>query len=128
MPNSRSSPFLQYIETPSDQRPYPMYKTVPKLKEILRHDAGGDADWEALVSGDRKAIFACGSGMTACIGWLANELVKQSDDGIKHVSVYDEVSFALRIWLIRRAGLVTLAGKKARLCKVDSIVPCSFRR
>lgn len=92
MPSSLSTPFLQYLEGPTDQQPYSKYKPVSQIEDILVRDSGGEAEWQQLVSGERRAIFACGSGMTACVGWLANEMLKQTTGGIKHVAVYDEVS------------------------------------
>jgi thiosulfate/3-mercaptopyruvate sulfurtransferase len=113
MPNSRSSPFLQYIDQVSEQKPYQTYKPISELKQILVRDVGGEHAWNQLVTGERRAIFSCGSGMTACVGWSANELVKQDSEGIREAAVYDEVSRDLGMKIRRR--LTSRAGRATRV-------------
>lgn len=41
----------------------------------------------------KGVVFTCGSGMTAAVGWLANEVVKeQLGEGAGKTGIYDEVS------------------------------------
>jgi thiosulfate/3-mercaptopyruvate sulfurtransferase len=92
IPNSLSAPFLNYLSPPSDTKPYTSYKSLEELKEVLTKAVGGQAAWDALVKGDKGLVFTCGSGMTAAIGWLANELIRAEQGGNVKSSIYDEVS------------------------------------
>lgn len=90
IPNSLSAPFLNYLSPPSDSKPYTSYKSLEELKEVLTKAVGGQAAWDALVEGDKGLVFTCGSGMTAAIGWLANELIRVEQGGNVKSSIYDE--------------------------------------
>jgi hypothetical protein len=36
-------------------------------------------------------VFTCGSGMTAAVGWLANEIIRLEEGSKVKTSIYDEV-------------------------------------
>ena len=93
IPNSLPMPFPSYLNPASDAEPYTSYKPVPELKEILIKGVGGQEVWKRLNS-DRSAglIFSCGSGMTAAVGWVASEMVKDAEGSNMSSTLYDEVS------------------------------------
>ena len=57
---------------------------------------GGEDEWTKVAQGDRGLVFTCGSGMSASVGWLANELVREEEGGKTESAIYDEVSW---VWL-----------------------------
>lgn len=93
IPNSLPAPFAAYLAPADDKTPYTSYKSVSELKQVLVNAVGGDEVWTALEKGDRAVVFSCGSGMTAAIGWLANELVKEAEGrAAQKTALYDEAS------------------------------------
>ena len=97
IPNSLSCPFANYLLNRSDDRPYKSYRSKEELESILMQGVGGEDVWERLKGGEGEIIFACGSGMTAVIGWLALQLLQSGSEGAKiKASLYDEVSLLLR--------------------------------
>jgi hypothetical protein len=94
IPNSLPCPFTSYLEPATDRKPYSSYKSLPELRDVLVQAVGGEAKWKALEGTEGKGlVFTCGSGMTAAIGWLANEAVKEGlGNGAGKTSLYDEVS------------------------------------
>lgn len=97
IPNSLPAPFAAYLAPANDKTPYTAYKPIPELKQALVNAVGGDEVWTALEKGDRTVVFSCGSGMTAAIGWLANELVKEAEGkGAQKTALYDEASLVSR--------------------------------
>ncbi|ODN95248.1 thiosulfate/3-mercaptopyruvate sulfurtransferase [Cryptococcus wingfieldii CBS 7118] len=97
MPNSLSLPFTQYLNPASDKVPFSSYKPVDELKAVLVKGVGGEERWGEVECG-KKVVFSCGSGMTAAIGWLANELVKEGGSKAATSALYDEswTGYALR--------------------------------
>lgn len=69
---------------------------------MLVQAVGGEAKWKELEGTEgRGLVFTCGSGMTAAIGWLANEAVKEGmGKGAGKTSIYDEVSESEMIALL----------------------------
>ncbi len=53
---------------------------------------GGKSEWDKAANGDRGLVFTCGSGMSAAVGWLANEVVRAEEGGKTKSAIYDEVS------------------------------------
>ena len=51
--------------------------------------------WTAAVEQGKGVVFTCGSGMTAAVGWLANEVLKEEGRGAKRTGIYDEVRWSL---------------------------------
>ncbi|GFZ45088.1 hypothetical protein JCM24511_02814 [Saitozyma sp. JCM 24511] len=100
IPNSLPCPFTSYLEPATDRKPYSSYKSLPELREVLVQAVGGEAKWKELEGTEgRGLVFTCGSGMTAAIGWLANEAVKEGmGKGAGKTSIYDEswTGYALR--------------------------------
>ena len=92
IPNSVPAPFLDYLAPPSDDKPYTSFKEPAKLKAVLVKAVGGKDVWDEMVKGDKNAVFTCGSGMTAAVGWLANEVVRPEEGSKVKTSIYDEVS------------------------------------
>ncbi|GMK57739.1 hypothetical protein CspeluHIS016_0405730 [Cutaneotrichosporon spelunceum] len=99
MPHSCSVPFGEFLIPSSEGHPYTSYKPPKELKEVLVRAVGGEKAWEALLNQgpdaagaavERKLIFSCGSGMTACVGWLAAQIVAQEDGRAVPTAVYDE--------------------------------------
>ncbi|KGB74980.2 mitochondrial import inner membrane translocase subunit TIM10 [Cryptococcus deuterogattii R265] len=98
IPNSRSLPFTQYLVPASDKKPFTNYRPVSELKQVLAEGLGGETVWDDIVSRDKSIVFSCGSGMTAAIGWLANELIRESEGKAPKSALYDEswTGYALR--------------------------------
>lgn len=94
IPNSISTPFLEYLEPASADKPYTSFKSPEELKKVLSGFLGTEG-FDQLVNGDRGAIFTCGSGMTAAVGWLAHEIVRESHGSKGKTSIYDEVCLFL---------------------------------
>ena len=91
IPNSLPMPFMNYLDPATEDKPYTSLRSADELREILQK-AVGEKAWKALERGDRTAVFTCGSGMTASIGWLANEVLRAQGEGAKKTALYDEVS------------------------------------
>ena len=92
IPNSLPAPFLDYLAPPADGKPYTSFKSPAELKEVLVNAVGGKDTWNAMVKGEKNAVFTCGSGMTAAVGWLANEVIRREEGSKVKTSIYDEVS------------------------------------
>ncbi|BEI88543.1 uncharacterized protein CcaverHIS019_0112610 [Cutaneotrichosporon cavernicola] len=99
MPHARSLPFGDLLLPVSDGHPYTSYKSPKELRQVLVRAVGGEEAWEALlnqgadVAGtavERQLVFSCGSGMTACVGWLAAQIVAQEEGRVVPSAVYDE--------------------------------------
>jgi thiosulfate/3-mercaptopyruvate sulfurtransferase len=58
---------------------------------VLIQGVGGQSAWEAVTKGEKGVVFTCGSGMTAAVGWLANEVAKEDGSGAVKTAIYDEV-------------------------------------
>ncbi|PLW15957.1 hypothetical protein PCANC_20704 [Puccinia coronata f. sp. avenae] len=97
MPNSVSLPFTCLLTQPSESEPYRKYLSPDRLEQVfldvLNHD---HAKWEKIKQGQSGVIVSCGSGMTACIIWLALRLANPSAPQL--VKLYDEswTGYALR--------------------------------
>ncbi|WVR06421.1 hypothetical protein IAU60_003452 [Kwoniella sp. DSM 27419] len=97
IPGSKPLPFGSYLN-PAGDKPYSSYKSVPELKEVLVNAVGGQDKFDQLETGGKGVVFTCGSGMTAAIGWVANELVKEKEGKALKTALYDEswTGYALR--------------------------------
>lgn len=62
------------------------------MRDILTKSVGGSEAWSAVEKGEKGLVFTCGSGMTAAVGWLANEILKENGGGAAKAAIYDEVS------------------------------------
>lgn len=90
VPASISLPFTKLLTTPKDPKtePYRTYLGPQELENVFLEAPGHDRDrWERIKSGETDLIVSCGSGMTACIIWLAVHLCHGSLDRIR---LYDE--------------------------------------
>ncbi|KAK8858678.1 hypothetical protein IAR55_002907 [Kwoniella newhampshirensis] len=98
IPNSLPAPFVAYLDPASDKKPFSSYKSVPELKQILAKAVGGEDTFEEIQEQGRPVVFSCGSGMTAAIGWLANELITEKEGKGLKTAIYDEswTGYALR--------------------------------
>ncbi|WVQ80679.1 hypothetical protein IAT38_002784 [Cryptococcus sp. DSM 104549] len=98
IPNSLPLPFSAYLDPAAEKKPYSNYKSLPELKEVLQRAVGGNGEWKEIEDGKRTVVFTCGSGMTAAIGWLANELLRESEGKAAKSAIYDEswTGYALR--------------------------------
>ena len=92
IPNSLPAPFTSYLVSSSDSRPYTSYRPLDELRQVVIDAVGGPEAWEKIKSGEREIIFSCGSGMTAGVGWLAMEMLKQETGEQIKTSLYDEAS------------------------------------
>jgi thiosulfate/3-mercaptopyruvate sulfurtransferase len=92
IPHSLPCPFPNYLEPASDSKPYTSYKPHDQLKEVLVNAVGGKDAWSTLQRGEKSVVFSCGSGMTAAVGWLANEVVREQEGQSPKSAIYDEVS------------------------------------
>lgn len=91
IPHSLPLPFSDLLTEPSDAEPYTRYKSLPQLTQVIVDGAGGQTVWDEISLDGRGLIFSCGSGMTACVGWLGARAVAEAE-GRKLVNeaVYDE--------------------------------------
>ncbi len=92
IPNSLPCPFVNYLAPATEGQPYTSFRPLSELKGVLVDAVGGEGEWEKLASGDRGLVFTCGSGMSAAVGWLANEVVRAEEGGMMKSAIYDEVS------------------------------------
>jgi thiosulfate/3-mercaptopyruvate sulfurtransferase len=93
IPASLPVPFTSYLAT---DQPYTTYKSPKELQDVLVQGVGGEAQWEK-VKGGKGVVFTCGSGMTAAVGWLANQIItEQLGTGAPNTAIYDEVSLNLQ--------------------------------
>lgn len=100
IPGSHSLPFVEFLDPVEDGHPYTSYKSPEELREVLVDAVGGEKAWEALLAkganaagavADRKLVFTCGSGMTACVGWLAAQIVAEKEGRAPPpAAIYDE--------------------------------------
>ena len=72
-------------EGTSEPVSYTTYKSSEGILAALEN-AAGPQNVRAILNGERGVITSCGSGMTACIIWLA---LKQL--GTERIALYDEV-------------------------------------
>lgn len=94
IPHSLPLPFSSYLEPSSSSKPYTSYKSAEALQSVLEQGVGGAEQWSTAEQGNKGLIFTCGSGMTAAVGWLANEVLKEKGGGAKKAAIYDEVSLS----------------------------------
>ena len=92
IPHSLPAPFLDYLLPASENKPYTSLRPLPELKEVLAKAVGGQEAWDELAKGQRDVVFTCGSGMSAAIGWLVNEMIRMEEGTKMKSSIYDEVS------------------------------------
>lgn len=93
IPASLPLPFSSYLQPSSDKRPWSSYKSLEELKSTLAGAVGGETKYQELDA--QPLVFTCGSGMTAAVGWLADTLVRESEDKEPRGALYDEVSVAI---------------------------------
>ena len=91
IPNSLPCPFNNYLSPANDDKPYTSFRPPPELKRVLVDAVGGQKQWSEVANGDRGLIFSCGSGMSAAVGWLANEVIRAEEGGKMKSAIYDEV-------------------------------------
>lgn len=91
IPHSLPAPFLDYLLPSTDSKPYTSFKSPEELRKVLVGAVGGEEAWSELVKGHKNAVFTCGSGMTAAVGWLANEIIREKEGSQVKTSIYDEV-------------------------------------
>ncbi|WRT67883.1 uncharacterized protein IL334_004857 [Kwoniella shivajii] len=98
IPNSLSLPFPSYLQGANDKFPYSSFKSIEELKKVFEDAVGGKEELDKLIVNQRTTVFTCGSGMTAAIGWLANELIKEKQGKGLKTALYDEswTGYALR--------------------------------
>nr|XP_018262265.1 thiosulfate/3-mercaptopyruvate sulfurtransferase [Kwoniella dejecticola CBS 10117]OBR84423.1 thiosulfate/3-mercaptopyruvate sulfurtransferase [Kwoniella dejecticola CBS 10117] len=98
IPNSLPLPFPNYLNAANDKIPYSSYKSIDELKKVFAAAVGGEEELTKLIVNQKGVVLSCGSGMTAAIGWLANELIKQNEGKGLRTSLYDEswTGYALR--------------------------------
>lgn len=100
IPHSRSLPFGDLLNPVADGHPYTSYRSPEELRAVLVKAVGGEEAWEALLAkgpeaagavAERELVFTCGSGMTACVGWLAAQIVAQHEGSAPvPAAIYDE--------------------------------------
>ena len=117
IPNSLPAPFAAYLRPVSDKEPYTSYRSPEELREVFAAAVGGKQKWDEVVKGERNLVFTCGSGMTAAIGWLANELLRETEGVKAKTSLYDEVGYSSPICRIDdRVERARLTTELVRLC------------
>jgi thiosulfate/3-mercaptopyruvate sulfurtransferase len=97
MPHALSLPFTSLLTQPSDAEPYRKYLSPDKLEKVFLETLNHDHQkWEQIKAGQKGVVVSCGSGMTACIIWLAIRLCSPTAANL--VSLYDEswTGYALR--------------------------------
>ncbi|WWC96208.1 hypothetical protein V866_003075 [Kwoniella sp. B9012] len=98
IPNSLPLPFPQYLNAANDKIPYSSYKSIEELKQVFEKALGGEENLKKYIEEQRGVVLSCGSGMTAAIGWLANELLREQSGKALKTALYDEswTGYALR--------------------------------
>ncbi|KAA1068255.1 hypothetical protein PGTUg99_030061 [Puccinia graminis f. sp. tritici] len=97
MPHALSLPFTSLLTQPSDAEPYRKYLSPDKLEKVFLETLNHDHQkWEQIKAGQKGVVVSCGSGMTACMIWLAIRLC--SPTAANRVTLYDEswTGYALR--------------------------------
>ena len=119
IPQSRPCPFTSYLVPSTPNHPYSSYLPVEELREVLVRAAGGEEAWRKLVEQGQGLVFTCGSGMTAAVGWLANEIVKEAGlGGAVRTGLYDEVR-SLAFWGLGSADGIELDWVRLEARKPD---------
>lgn len=91
IPNSLPLPFNDLLTEPSETEPYTRYRSPQELSQIIIDGVGGKTVWDEIALDGRGLVFSCGSGMTACVGWLAARAVAEGENQmLAHEAVYDE--------------------------------------
>ncbi|POW15929.1 hypothetical protein PSTT_01762 [Puccinia striiformis] len=98
IPESLSLPFTSLLTQPSTSDPYPPEKLDEVFLKTLNND---QSKWDQIKNGQKGVIVSCGSGMTACIIWLALSVAHGSHPGsnsLQSVKLFDEswTGYALR--------------------------------
>ncbi|KAH9444687.1 hypothetical protein Pst134EB_024944 [Puccinia striiformis f. sp. tritici] len=102
IPESLSLPFTSLLTQPSTSEPYRQYLSPEKLDEVFLKTLNNDqSKWDQIKNGQKGVIVSCGSGMTACIIWLALSVAHGSHPGsnsLQSVKLFDEswTGYALR--------------------------------
>ncbi|KAH9818748.1 Rhodanese-like domain-containing protein [Melampsora americana] len=86
IPGSLSLPFSELLTT--HNQGYRTFLSPEKLEEVFISCFGSAERWEAVKQGEKPLIASCGSGMTACIIWLAIQICSGTDQ--TKVKIYDE--------------------------------------
>ncbi|KZS96146.1 Rhodanese-like protein [Sistotremastrum niveocremeum HHB9708] len=86
MPHSISLPFNQLVQTHTVPETGTTYTTLRGPEELKKSFQAilGDEELEAVLSGQRKLVNSCGSGMTAAINWLCLQIIGCNS------AIYDE--------------------------------------
>lgn len=90
IPHSFSLPFTAFLQTHTNtgSAAVPSYTTFRRPEEVLealKSSLGAERVQEVL-SGQRRIVASCGSGMTAGVLWLGLQLL-----GVQSAAIYDEV-------------------------------------
>ncbi|EIM92754.1 thiosulfate sulfurtransferase [Stereum hirsutum FP-91666 SS1] len=88
IPHSFSLPFNTFLRTnkiPNSDKTYTTFLTPTEIREKLVETVGAE-NAEQILTGKRKVITSCGSGMTAGVLWLGLKLANEAT----RVSIYDE--------------------------------------
>lgn len=86
IPGSLSLPFSELLATHNEG--YRTFLSPEKLEEVFISTFGSAERWEAVKQGEKQLVASCGSGMTACIIWLAIQVCSGTDQA--KVKIYDE--------------------------------------
>lgn len=91
IPHSLPLPFSDLLTEPTNAEPYTRYRSGPQLAQVLVDGVGGQTVWDEISLDRRGLVFSCGSGMTACVGWLAaRALAEEQGRNLANEAVYDE--------------------------------------
>ncbi|KAG0138952.1 hypothetical protein CROQUDRAFT_102503, partial [Cronartium quercuum f. sp. fusiforme G11] len=85
IPGSLSLPFTKLL-TPGTEG-YRTFLRPEQLEDVFVATFGSADRWEAVKRGEKGLVASCGSGMTACIIWLAVQLCAKVPVQVK---IYDE--------------------------------------
>ncbi|CAH7672255.1 Rhodanese-like domain-containing protein [Phakopsora pachyrhizi] len=93
IPNSISLPFKSLLSSTNSYLPLSELDSI--FLKTMHENGYGSEVWDRIKSGEREAVVSCGSGLTACVVWLA---IWRLSGGRCSVRVYDEswTGFALR--------------------------------
>lgn len=92
IPHSLPLPFSDLLNPATDDKPYTSLKTPEELRTILVDAVGGEDVWAELNAADgRHLVLTCGSGMTAAVLWLAQQIVAEKEGrSAPTAAIYDE--------------------------------------
>lgn len=88
IPGSRSLPFTHLLTQPNKSTQYQCFLKPQELESIFISTLGSHQTWQSIKTGEKGLMLSCGSGMTACVIWMALQICIGTE--LVKVKVFDE--------------------------------------